>query len=165
MLSHLKKARADLATMKRLLPEAERIARQQGAESPSAEHLIAAALSLDDGIAAAVLAAHGVDRDRWLKAVRQQHQDALATIGITVDDATLSEHVQPEQATGPLRSQPSLQDAFQRAVALAKQDNSPLTSTHVLLAAIQADHGTVPRTLARLDVDRTALAAELRTRL
>ena len=43
--------------------------------------------------------------------------------------------------------------------------NRPLTSGHVLLAAIQTDHGTVPRTLARLGLDRTALLAELRARL
>ena len=130
MLTHLQKARADMATMNRLLPEAERIARHLGDEYPAAEHLVAAGFSLDDGIAAAVLAAHGIDRDGWLEALRQQHQDA-----------------------------------FQLAVSLAHQDRSPLTSAHVLLAAIEADHGTVPRTLARLRIDRTALAAELRAGL
>lgn len=166
VFDHLKRARADLATMNRLLPEAERIARQQGDELPSAEHLVAAAFSLDDGIAAAVLTAHEVDQDRWMDAVRQQHQDALESIGISVNDATLERHApEPRPATGPLRSRESLREAFQRAVSLAKQDNRPLTSGHVLLAAIQTDHGTVPRTLARLGLDRTALLAELRARL
>lgn len=165
MFDH-KRARADLVTMNRLLPEAERIARQQGDEFPSAEHLVAAALSLDDGIAAAVLTAHAVDQDRWLDAVRQQHQDALGSIGVTVNDSILDRHApEPGPATGPLRSQEPLQEAFQRAVSLAKQDNSTLTSGHVLLAAIQPDHGTVPRTLARLGLDRTALLAELRALL
>lgn len=166
MFTHLKKARADLVTMNRLLPEAERIARRQGDEYPSAEHLVAAAFSLDDGIAAAVLAAHDVDRDGWLEAVRQQHQDALGSIGLAVEDAALDQRLpKPGPATGPLRSQKSLQEAFQRAVSLAKRDNSPLTSAHILLAAIQDDYGTTPRTLARLDLDRTALTAELRSRL
>ena len=166
MLTHLQKARADMATMNRLLPEAERIARHLGDEYPAAEHLVAAGFSLDDGIAAAVLAAHGIDRDGWLEALRQQHQDALRSIGITVEDAILDRHPpKPGPATGPLRSRQSLQDAFQLAVSLAHQDRSPLTSAHVLLAAIEADHGTVPRTLARLRIDRTALAAELRAGL
>ena len=152
--------------MNRLLPEAERIARQQGDEFPSAEHLVAAAFSLDDGIAAAVLTEHAVDQERWLDAVRQQHQDALGSIGISVDDATLDRQApEPGQATGPLRSRDSLREAFQRAVSLAKRENSRLTSGHVLLAAIQPDHGTVTRTLARLGLDRTVLLAELRSRL
>jgi ATP-dependent Clp protease ATP-binding subunit ClpA len=166
VLTHLQKARADMATMNRLLPEAERIAREQGDENPSAEHLVAAAFSLDDEIAAVVLAAHGVDRDRWLEAVLQQHRNALGSNGITVESATFDRHPpKPGPATGPLRSQPSLQDAFQRAVSLARQYSSPLNSAHVLLAAIHADHGTVPRTLAQLRIDRTVLAAELRARL
>lgn len=166
MLSRLKKARIDLATMHRLLPEAERIAQEQGDEYPSAEHLVAAALSLDDGIAAATLAAHGVDREGWLEAVRQQHHDALGSIGLHIGAAIPDQPLPaPESATGPLRSQRSFQDAFQRAVSLAKQERTPLTSAHVLLAAIQADHGTVARTLARLGLDPTALAAELRTHL
>ena len=166
MFDHLKRARADLATMNRLLPEAERIARQQGEEFPSAEHLVAAAFSLDDGIAAAVLAAHAVDQDRWLDAVRQQHRHALGSIGICVDDATLDRHaLEQRPGTGPLRSQESLREAFQQAVSLAKQDNRPVTSGHVLLAAIQPEHGTVPRTLARLGLDSTVLRTELHARL
>lgn len=50
-------------------------------------------------------------------------------------------------------------------MSLAKQDNRLVTSGHVLLAAIQSDHGTVPRTLARLGLGRAALLAELRARL
>ena len=51
MFDKLRRARADLTTMNALFPAAERIARDDGIDQPGAEHLLLAAIDLDDGIA------------------------------------------------------------------------------------------------------------------
>ena len=49
MFDKLRRARADLTTMNALFPAAERIAHGDGIDQPGAEHLLLAALDLDDG--------------------------------------------------------------------------------------------------------------------
>ena len=156
-------ARQDLRTMNQLLPAAERLAHEQGSSTPGAEHLVAAALDLPDRIAADLFAEHGLDRDRWLEAVRQEHQRTLAGLGIDVDLSELAAAQPPPRAAGPLRSQESLREVFGRAVDHAKGRRRALHSGDVLAGALHATDGTVARTVRSLGLDRDALLRRLQS--
>ncbi len=122
MFNKLRRARADLATMNALFPAAERIARDDGVEQPGAEHLLLAALDLDD-IATSALSAVDVDRAELRAAIAVQHEEALRAIGVVADDNAITAALPPGgRPRGPYRSQGSMQTAFQRAVELARRD-------------------------------------------
>ena len=158
MFDRLRRARGDLATMNALLPAAERLAREDGIEQPGAEHLLLASLDLDDDIANNALSAFGVDRTDIRTAIAGQHDEALRAIGVVADDNAIAAALPAcGEPKGPYRSQGSLQSAFQQAVALAKRDTASLNSGYVLLAASDAERGTVVRTLEHLGVDATLL--------
>jgi ATP-dependent Clp protease ATP-binding subunit ClpA len=163
MFDTMRRARADLATMNAVLPAAERMARNEGVDEPGAEHLLLAALDLDDGIARRALGDFGVDAAGLRGAVAAQHEDALRSIGVIADEQVLAAALPDAgQPQGVYRSQGSLQDAFQEAVAMAKRDGTRLTSGHLLLAATAPDHGTVLRAVARLGLDRDRLRERTR---
>lgn len=157
MFNRLRRARIDLATMNALFPLAERIARDDGVEQPGAEHLLLAALDLDD-IASSALSAFDADRAELRAAIVVQHDEALRAIGVVADDnaitAALPDGGRPR---GLYRSQGSMQTAFQRAVELAKRDKAPLNSGHLLLAVTDSEHGTVDRALHQLGIDPASL--------
>jgi ATP-dependent Clp protease ATP-binding subunit ClpA len=163
MFDTMRRARADLATMNAVLPAAERMARDEGVDEPGAEHLLLAAVDLDDGIARRALGEFGVDADGLRAAIAAQHEDALASIGVIADEPSLAAALPDTgQPQGVYRSRGSLQEAFQAAVAMAKSDGTRLTSGHLLLAATAPDHGTLPRALARLGVDADRLRERTR---
>lgn len=166
MLNKLRRARADLATMNSLFPAAERIARDDGIEQPGAEHLLLAAIDLDDDIARKALGAFDVDATELRAALVAQHDEALRGIGVVADDnaitATLPSGGRP---SGPYRSHGSLQTAFQQAVELAKRDKAALNSGHIVLAATDAEHGTVARSLQHLGIEPTLLRDRTRALL
>lgn len=166
MFSTLRRARADLTTLHTLLPAAERIARDDGTDQPGAEHLLLAALGLDDAIARAAMATLGADNDGLRGAIRGLHQEALNRIGVIADERAIGEALPPtDPPRGPYRVQGSLQTAFQRAVELAKEERAALNSGHVLLAVTEPEHGTVAGALRRLGIDRSELREETRRRL
>lgn len=158
MLNKMRRARADLATMNALFPQAERIAHADGIDQPGAEHLLLAALDLDDGVATAALQSFDVDAAALGAAIVEQHDEALRSVGVIADDnalaAALPDH---DEARGPYRARGSLSLAFQRAIALAKQDRAALNSGYLLLAIVEAERGTVARALEHLGIDRTLL--------
>ena len=70
--------------------------------------------------------------------------------------------------TGAYRSTGSLQDVFQRAVALSKEGagrGHELRSAHVVWAAAEVEHGTVSRVLRQLGVDQSDLQRAARQAL
>lgn len=141
----------DVRTIKTLLTEAERQAHALGDSAPGAEHLVLAALMLEEGSARELL---GVDADRFRDALAATHAAALESIGIQTERAL---HPAPAQS-GPYRSEVSAQQVFQRARLLAKQDRPRgLTGAHVVRAAAEQDHGTVRRVLDALGIDRDLL--------
>lgn len=167
MLAKLRRARADLATMSRLFPEAERVAQREGLRETGVEHLLLASLELDDRIALGALGEMGVDRERLREAIVAQHARALRAVGVTPGEEAIDAHLPPPEprARGRYRAGASLNAAFQLAVKLAKADRSPLLSGHVLLAATEPDRGVLARALDVLEVDRTTLRAAVRRRL
>lgn len=144
--------------MNSLFPAAERIARDDGIEQPGGEHLLLAALDLNDDIASNALSAFDVDSVKLRAAIVAQHEDAPRAIGVVVDDNPIAGALPTSgQPRGPYRSQGSLQAAFQQAVALAKRDKAALTSGYILLAITEVEHGTVVRALQNLGVDPAQL--------
>ncbi|MEI2730420.1 MAG: Clp protease N-terminal domain-containing protein [Dermatophilaceae bacterium] len=163
MFASIRRARADIALMGTLLPAAERLAQADGIPEPGAEHLLLAALDLSDGVAKRALGAVGGDADALRAALTQGHDDALRAIGVQADDVAIGAAIPaPVKPSGPLRAQGSMQQAFQRAVQVAKDDGRTLGSGHLLLAVIEPEHGTVARALTRLGIDRTDLRTETR---
>ena len=144
--------------MNALFPAAEQIARADGIDRPGAEHLLLAALELDDGIAKAALIFFDVGPAALREAIRGQHDEALLAVGVIADDNAIAAALPvPAPARGLYQAQGSLQAAFQRAVALAKNDGTSLNSGHLLLAITEADRGTVSRSLEILGIDRALL--------
>jgi ATP-dependent Clp protease ATP-binding subunit ClpA len=164
MFNKLRRARADVTTMNALFSAAERIAHDDGIEQPGAEHLLLAALDLDDDIANDALSAFDVDSAEIRAAIIVQHDEALRAISVIADDNAITAALPASgQPSGPYRSQGSLQTAFQLAVELAKRDKAALNSGYILLAVIDAEHGTIMRAFQHLGIDPTPLSE--RTRL
>lgn len=153
----------DVRTIKTLLEGAEAEAHAAGEPQPGAEHLLLAALALPDGTAQAAFAAVGVDPDAVRAAIAGVHADALRAVGVEppAEDA-LDAAIAPGSARGAYRSRASARTAFTAASDLARSGDGPLSGAHVVAAVADLEHGTAPRALAALGVDRAALAAAAR---
>lgn len=148
----------DMRTIKQLLTEAERIAREMGDEQPAAEHLLLASMDLPDGSAARILGRFGCDRHAVRASIESVHLDALASVGIGAE-ANGGRPLPPADRASVYRSSASAQEAFQAAGALARASKERLAGTHVVAAIAAMEHGTTARMLERLGIDRVALAA------
>lgn len=154
----------DVRTIKRLLTQAEAEARTEGEKAPGPEHLLLAATRLPDGTAAQALARVGIDPQRLRDAIWEAH--ALAAVGIEVEHGSGDGSRLRASATGVFRSSPQAQQVFRAAVALSKSTKpSRLTGAHVVAAACDLQHGTVPRALAALGIDRDRLREAARAEM
>ena len=148
----LRTARHDIQLIADLLTRAESEALSLGDSEPGAEHLLVAALMLDDDSARTAL---GTDASAARDALRAVHATALAAAAV-VDSSTPSA-LPPAQ--GIYRSRVSTQEVFQRAKSLARRSPTGLRAAHVLIAVAEREHGTAARVLDQLGVDRGALIA------
>ena len=135
--------------------EASHIARDMGATTIEAEHLLLAVTATDTR-AARVLRAAGLDEEGLREALLAETTRSLAAVGVTVDALSFSPFVQ----TPKFGSSAKL--ALERAlkVALARGDKR-IEAEHITLAALQPAVGTVPRALECAGVDRAALVTSL----
>jgi ATP-dependent Clp protease ATP-binding subunit ClpA len=153
----LRDAMADVRTIDELLTSAERHALALGDDVPGAEHLLLAAVGLDEDSARRTLVTFGVDLGALRAAVVAVHAEGLRAIGMT-DECGVAV---PVRASGKLfRSTSTAQKVFQRAVELSKK-TSPrvLRGGHVVLAICELRAGTVVRALDILGIDRREFAA------
>lgn len=148
----LRTARHDVRLIADLLTTAENEARALGDPEPAAEHLLIAALLLDDASARTAL---GTDATAARDALRAVHSDALAAAAVVDSPRDTS----LPRARGLYRSRVSTRDVFQRARSLARRSPTGLRSAHVLIALAEREHGTAARVLTRLGIDRDALIA------
>jgi ATP-dependent Clp protease ATP-binding subunit ClpA len=158
----------DMRTIKQLLTDAERIAREMGEEEPGAEHVLLSALGLPDGSAARTFHALGVDADGIRAALRAEQSDALVAAGVPREAADAMADPRPLDAAGvPLvyGAGPSARELFQAAGRLARSSQQRLAGAHVVVAVAGLERGTVPRVLDRLGVDRARLADAARAQL
>jgi ATP-dependent Clp protease ATP-binding subunit ClpA len=154
----LPRALLDIRTISRLLKGAEAEAQRDGSDLPGPEHLVLSALALPDGAAVRALRRHAIGPDDVRAAVVAAHQEALRSIGVDADpDPDLPA---PPAPRGPYRLSDPGRQVFHHAVTLAKRGGpAPLHGGHVLAAACELRHGTFPRALKELGVDRHDLAA------
>ena len=132
MRQRLRQAKADVSTMRRVFPAAERIARADGRAEPGADDLVLAALDLPDRAARRALADCGIDA-------------ATLRTATTAVRGTPAPPLEGDPPKRPYRSEPSMQMTFQRAVGNAKAERSHVRSGDILLAAIDPEAGVVSR--------------------
>lgn len=159
----IREAAADIGTINALLTGAERSARELGDEVPGAEHLILAALAIDE-TATIALAEFGIDARAFRSAIVAVHHDALRAAGADAESGEASSI--DGSPRGAFRSSPTAQRIFRRAVEFSKQSRpARLRGGHVILAATELSTGTAARTIAALGIDRVALADAARRSL
>ncbi len=157
----LRHAMTDVRTMKRLFEEAEAEARRDGQDAFAAEHLLLAALSVEPS-ARAALARTGHEPEELRTALARQHATALAAVGIDAGSLLTDDAPAGADPSGAMASTATGRGVFQRAREHASTEKRAISGAHVVLAATELEHGTVPRALAELGVDRADLAAAAR---
>jgi ATP-dependent Clp protease ATP-binding subunit ClpA len=128
-----------------------RVARDRGAPSVEAEHLLLA-IAKSDAPVARVLSDAGLGFDGLATALDTETARSLAAVGVTADALHFSPFVErPRLAT-------SAKLVLERAlkVAVARSDKQ-IGSQHITLGALRATTGTVPRALECAGVDRVDL--------
>jgi ATP-dependent Clp protease ATP-binding subunit ClpA len=158
----------DMRTIKQLLTDAERIAREMGEEEPGAEHLLLSAIGLPDGSAARALGSLAVDADGIRAALRAEQADALVVAGVPREKAETMADPEPLGPAGaPLLygAGPSAREVFQEAGRLARSSKQRFAGAHVVVAITGLERGTMPRVLDRLGIDRVRLADAARAEL
>jgi ATP-dependent Clp protease ATP-binding subunit ClpA len=138
--------------------QAREEAQRLGATKLEAEHLVLALSRQTAWDAGRLLERAGLDHDGLTRALDAELNRSLAAVGIVSSPVGLLE--QPLPATGQPRWGASAKRALQQASSIvrARGDRS-LRPMHILLGALQAREGTVPRALAEAGVDAKALAA------
>ena len=105
-----------------------------------------------------MLAEAGLDHDGLRGALDAELERSLEAVGVTVGAVGLLGR--PLPSAGTPRWGQSAKRALQSALTIAKaHGDRTIRPTHILLAVLRADEGTVPRTLAAAGVDPVALAA------
>ena len=158
----------DMRTIKQLLTDAERIAREMGEEEPGAEHLLLSAIGLPDGSAGRALGRLGVDAEGIRTALRDEQADALVAAGVARETAEAMADPTPLGPGGaPILygAGPSAREVFQEAGKLARSSKQRLAGAHVVAAVAGLERGTMPRVLDRLGVNRQQLADAARAEL
>lgn len=134
-----------------VVAEAEDEARERGAQTIEAEHLL---------LAVARRPGLGLSRDVLTTGLDEAFATDLRSVGIALED-----HGPPPRRRrgGRLRFGTSAKLALERALgaAVGARDRR-IEARHVGLGVLAAEVGTVPRALAAGGLDREALAAALR---
>jgi ATP-dependent Clp protease ATP-binding subunit ClpA len=136
-------------------------ARRDGAKFIEAEHmLLALATNADSGVAG-LLNEFGLDHQRLVSALREEHRRALAFAGMNTTDKEL---VQPTEADTSPSLGTSAKAAVRRGLIGSRHDRhrARLRSSDLLAGILEAELGTVPRALAIAGIDRAALIARAR---
>jgi ATP-dependent Clp protease ATP-binding subunit ClpA len=152
----IKIALEDVAFMSSLFTTAETEAHQLGDEIPGAEHLLLAALAMEDDSAKEAFRSAGIDADALRRAVAAVHDDALRSIGLAAPE--IAAIGRPNR--GAFRSSAAAQEVFHSAVAISKSRRPRrLRTADVARAVAELDGGTAARALNSLGVDRQSLIA------
>ena len=105
---------------------------------------------------ARALAEVGLDFDGLCVALVAETARSLAAVGVSADAVVFSPYVErPRLATS---AKLVLERSLRAAIA---EDDKRISSKHVVLGALRAPTGTVPRALECADVDRVQLTARI----
>lgn len=129
-----------------------------GATRIEAEHLLLALSRHPGWDAGRVLAEVGLDHAGMREALDAGLERSLAAVGVTATAFGLADR--PLPPTGQPRMGTSAKRALHCALLVVKaRGDRSIQPTHILLGALRAVEGTVPRALAAAGVDRSTLAA------
>jgi ATP-dependent Clp protease ATP-binding subunit ClpA len=135
--------------------EAQFVARDMGAMTVEAEHLLLAVTTTDTR-AARVLRAAGLDEEGLREALIAETTRSLAAVGVTVDALHFSPYVKAPRFGN------SAKLVLERALKIAvSRGEKQIGAEHLTLAALQPSVGTVPRALECAGVDRAELISSL----
>jgi ATP-dependent Clp protease ATP-binding subunit ClpA len=135
--------------------EASQVARDRGAATVEAEHILLA-ITNGNSRAARVLHDAGLGSDGLSAALAAETTRSLAAVGVTADALQFSPFVQTPKFGN------SAKLVLERAlrVSVARRDKD-IGAEHLVLAALRAPTGTVPRALECAGVDRVELTASV----
>ena len=167
MLGRKKRSRIeDIRIMNQLFPATDAIAEADGGATARAEHLLIATFDLDTGSARRAFKRVGADPDRFRRAIREQHADAVRAVGMRpMNDDMLDRHIPPPAGDRLHHGSPSSHDLFRSVVKLVRSERSQLYGAYFVLVAAQTERGTTARALQHMNVDPTELAAAARTEI
>lgn len=147
----------EFKTLQALFTGAETQARTLGDELPGPEHLLLAAMDLEDGSAARACASVGLNSESLRAAIGREHDAALAAVGIHADPS-VSAAIEQTTPAGVFRATGQAQESFQRALAVMRESGArALIGAHVVLAVAELEHGTAARALDACGIDRSLL--------
>lgn len=152
--------------MEKLFTTAEAEAERAGVTKPGAEYLVISALQLPEGSARRAFERVGADPEAFRDAVGGRHEDAPLPIGIDSIDGHPDQRLpEPARSHRPVQYGTSGRELFQSVVSLVRREKSQIYGASIVFVAAQIDHGTTPRALQRMNVDRSELAAAARAEL
>jgi ATP-dependent Clp protease ATP-binding subunit ClpA len=129
-------------------------ARQAGSREVTAEHLLLAAAQSPH--AKPWLSEFGLTAETIRAGIEVQASAALAAIGFSAPPDLAP--AAPLRRSSKPRFGTSAKTALHHAYTLAKRrGDKQMVSAHIVAGVCVAEHGTVPRTLEALDVDRADL--------
>ena len=141
-----------------VVAQAREEARLTGATKLEAEHLLLALSRHTAWDAGRVLAEAGLDHEGLSRALDAQLERSLEAAGVTARLVALADR--PLPSTSAPRWGTSSKRAMQRMSTIVKaRGDRRIVPTHILLAVLSADEGTVPRALATAGVDAATLIA------
>jgi ATP-dependent Clp protease ATP-binding subunit ClpA len=131
-------------------------ARLDGSASIEAEHVLLALAALKGSAAARMLGEVGLTRDALRAALDREWEGSLAVAGVTVEVAGLPTAT-PDPSRNPHIGE-SAKLLLKRAMeCVAATGGGRIGATHMLVGALDAKLGRVPRALAIAGVDLAAL--------
>ena len=149
----------DMKTISKLCLGAEKYANEYGQQKPGAEHFMLAALDLQDGSARHVFERLAVNPDAINQAIKDQHNNALASIGIV--DEKIKLDVKSAAALKPsgklYDTTPSGKTVMQKIYQNNKSRNTRLIGAHVIEVISSMEYGIAVRALQTLGVDLVTL--------
>ena len=150
---------AEMRTIKEVLTSAESLAHEMGDKEPGAEHLLLAAIDIEDGLARRAFEQIGADPDDFAMAIVRQHEAALAAAGIEVTHPsprrTSPTHDKTPMSLGPVGAHGlSTRDQARQAVPAG----GVRQRTRRGIAVAEQEHGTAARALAVMGIDRARCA-------
>lgn len=171
--------------LRNILDRAGREATLDGSSTVEAQHVLLAIAADPATTAGRVLTSVGLDHRAIRDALDREHEHSLGAAGVSLSGFDLpprSEDARGEKARGEdargkkargedspggdprcaTRLGASVRIALERGLAGVRRNPQP---AHLLLGILQAQVGTVPRTLALTGIDQTELTVRLRQAL
>jgi len=155
-----------MGTITALCEGAERHARDNGEETPGAEHFLLSALDLSDGTARNVFNRIGADPDKFGEAIKKQYHDALNRIGIDASTVLDPESVGVASNNRLYKSKPSAQSMMKQLVELRRGGKDiPLLGAHIVEVLAANKQGVTARSLKAMGIDQETLNGAVKAEL